>query len=440
MVNSQLPDHFIDFVSTSPTACHAVANLSELLVHQEFKRLYESDSWGRLEPGKYFVIRQDATMAAFVVDDIPLAQSGLRLAGAHSDSPALKVKPCPEIFKDGMLQLGVEVYGGPLLNPWFDRDLSLAGRVSWSDSDDNFYTTLVDFKSPLAIIPSLAIHLDRQANSKKTINSQTSLCPLLHCGDDKNKISFADILLTRIKEENPPAEPQHILGHDLFFYDVQKPALTGLRGEFISGARLDNLASCFVLLAALCQSDKPRNSMVILNNHEEVGSVSSTGARGTFLADLLKRLVPEEEQRQQMISRSLLLSVDNAHALHPNFREKHDGEHLPLLNRGPVIKWNAGQRYSTDALSGGFFRALCKRAGSPVQDFVMRNDMACGSTTGPLHSSATGIKTVDIGLPSLAMHSIRELIGRDDLLSLRGVVELFFSLLPDDPLWEGQGR
>jgi len=438
MANVSIPERLLDFISSSPTACHAVANLAEILKEQGFRQLHESESWGTLEAGKYFVTRQHATIAAFSLSDTPVEQAGLRMAGAHTDSPALKVKPQPEIRKHGMLQLGVEVYGGPLLSPWFDRDLSLAGRVSWSEEDGSFCNALLDFKAPLAIIPSLAIHLDRQANSKKNINPQTDIAPLLHIGNDE--ISFDELLCPQIIKENPQANPQQIQGHDLFFYDVQKPARIGLQGEFLSGARLDNLLSCFVLIEALCHAEKQQNAMVLLNNHEEVGSVSSTGAKGPFLKDLLKRLVPSVEKRQQMLSRSLLISTDNAHAMHPNFRDKYDTEHLPILNRGPVIKWNASQRYSTDAITGGFFRALCLRARSSAQDFVMRNDMACGSTIGPLTSAEIGIKTVDIGIPSLAMHSIRETVGREDILSLQRILQLFFSLSPGDPLWRGKNQ
>ncbi|MCF6187206.1 MAG: M18 family aminopeptidase [Desulfobulbaceae bacterium] len=435
MQNTSSLDRLLDFLGQSPTPYHAVAYLSKLLDANGFQKLEESGPWSTLKPGKYFIVRQDGGLIAFTLTDDPLDQTGLRLAGAHTDSPCLKVKPQPAKRKINYLQLGVEVYGGALLGPWFDRDLSLAGRVSWSEENGGFSKALINFQYPLAVIPSLAIHLDREANKKKSINKQTDLVPLLQLTDVDE--SFEGLLIEQIEKEHPQARPQQILGHDLFFFDVQKPARIGLHGDFITGARLDNLLSCFTLIHALIHSPEPQNSLVILNDHEEVGSVSTAGAQGPFLKHLLKRLVPESERRQQMLCRSLLISTDNAHGVHPNYGDKHDPEHLPTLNNGPVIKWNANQRYATDAVTGGFFRALCRRTGVEAQDFVMRNDMACGSTTGPLTAAEIGVRTVDVGVPSLAMHSIRETTGSSDYSALQEALQLFFALAPKDPLWTG---
>jgi aspartyl aminopeptidase len=401
-----------------------------------FKQLDESESWNAPGPGKFFVIRQDASLAAFILTDAPLQQTGLRLAGAHTDSPCLKVKPQPIRRKNNALQLGVEVYGGALLNPWFDRDLSLAGRISWLDEDGALKLDLIDFQIPIAIIPSLAIHLDREANTKKSINKQTDLVPLLYLADTDG--SFTELLINQLQKEHPGLSPDKILAHDLFFYDVQKPVQMGLHGDFITSARLDNLLSCFTLVQALINMKDEQNSMIILNDHEEVGSVSTGGAQGPFLGTLLERIIPDIEKRARTLNRSLLVSVDNAHAVHPNFADKHDPEHLPTLNHGPVIKWNANQRYATDAVTGGFFRALGKRAGTEIQDFVMKSDMACGSTIGPLTAAEIGVKTVDVGVPTLAMHSIRETAGSTDYQALQQCMLLFFSLKQDDPLWLGQ--
>lgn len=428
----------LDFLGRCPTPYHAVADLSRMLQASGFQQLAESDSWGNLTSGKYFIIRQDASLAAFVLTDDPLEQTGLRLAGAHTDSPCLKVKPHPVRKKNNSLQLGVEVYGGALLGPWFDRDLSLAGRISWTDKEGAFQQSLINFQSPIAVIPSLAIHLDREANTKKSINKQTDLVPLLYLTEEDG--SFEELLISQLGKEQPQAVPEQILAHDLFFYDVQKPAQVGLHGDFITSARLDNLLSCFTLIHALINSQEPQNALVILNDHEEVGSISAGGAQGPFLQMLLERLVPEPDKRQQMLSRSLLISVDNAHGVHPNFSDKHDPEHLPTLNNGPVIKWNANQRYATDAITGGFFRALCIRADLKVQDFVMRNDMACGSTIGPLTAAGIGVKTIDVGVPTLAMHSIRETAGSNDFEALERSMLLFFSLTSEDPLWAGHSQ
>lgn len=435
MNNSAFLDDLLVFIGRSPTPFHAVQNLSTLLTQNGFVQLKETDFWKELLPGKYWVLRDDATLAAFTLTGSALEKTGLRLAGAHTDSPCLKVKPHPVRQKDNTLQLGVEVYGGALLSPWFDRDLSLAGRVSWASQEVPLQMALIDFQKPLATIPSLAIHLDREANKNKSINTQTDLVPLLQLGDMEG--TFEDILIHRIKEEYPQANPERILAHDLFFYDVQKPTRIGLKNDFITGAKLDNLVSCFTLVHALSRTPEKQDALIILNNHEEVGSVSTSGAQGTFLEMLLNRLLPDPGKRQQMLSRSLCISVDNAHAVHPNFADKHDPEHLPTLNGGPVMKWNANQRYATDGVSGGFFRALCHRADIEPQDFVMRNDMGCGSTIGPLTAAEIGVKTVDVGIPSLAMHSIRETAGSEDCTALLTCLLLFFSLQANDPLWKG---
>ncbi len=429
-------DQLLDFISRSPTPWHATRQLVALLREKGFSQLRIEDDWTNPGPGKYYLVSHHSALAAFTISKTPLAVSGLRLAGAHTDSPGLKLKPNPVRRKKNMVQFGVEVYGGALLSPWFDRDLSLAGRLTWKDNNEGLHSGLIDFQRPIAVIPSLAIHLDREANSKKTINKQTDLVPLLTASEDE--VDFTDLLRQQIIQEHPKAVVKKIIGHDLFFYDTQAPSRIGLQGDFLTGARMDNLLSCFTLIDALVQAPVSRNALVVLNPHEEVGSVSAVGAQGPFLTMLLKRLQPDSIKRQQMLARSLLISVDNAHGAHPNFMEKYDQEHLPLLNKGPVIKWNANQRYATDTVTGGFFRALCRRAGTDAQDFVMRNDMACGSTIGPLTAAATGIKTVDVGVPSLAMHSIRETVGGRDFLSMVDVMQLFFSLDPQDLLWQGQ--
>ena len=437
-IQSAKINDLLAFIADSPTPYHATDHLVSRLLDNGFSRLRLADDWTMPGPGRFFIVNQHAGLAAFTLTAASPDRNGLRIAGAHTDSPCLKLKPNPVQRKKNMLQCGVEVYGGPLLSTWFDRDLSLAGRLSWLDDSGGLQSGLIDCKRPIAVIPSLAVHLDREAHSKKTINKQTDLVPLLLTSDDE--CSFTDILRQQTVREHPGAVVKEIIGHDLFFYDNQPPALTGLRGDFLTGARMDNLISCFTLIDALIHAPgtTTKNSMIILNPHEEVGSVSAGGAQGPFLSMVLERLQPASSGRQQIKTGSLLISVDNAHAAHPNFMEKHDQEHLPLLNKGPVIKWNANQRYATDTVTGGFFRGLCKRAGVESQDFVMRNDMACGSTIGPLTAAATGIKTVDVGVPSLAMHSIRETVGSRDWLMLNDVLKLFFSLDDRDPLWTGQ--
>jgi aspartyl aminopeptidase len=347
---------------------------------------------------------------------------GLRMIGAHTDSPCLKVKPSPLRREQNCLQLGVEVYGGALLRPWFDRELSLAGRVCWQDKDGSLCSALLDFQRPVAIIPSLAIHLNREANKQQEVNRQTDIVPLLGLAGGE-PADFQQILREQLRSLLPEAEPVGIIDHELFFYGPAPPALTGLNKEFLVSARLDNLASCFAALHALQAAEA--NCLIVLNDHEEVGSMTAAGAQGPFLRELLERLLPDATARQTVLRQSFFISADNAHAVHPNFAAKHDPQHLPKLGLGPVIKFNANQRYATTAASAARFRQLCVQAGVPVQDFVSRSDMGCGSTIGPLTASGIGVETVDVGIPSLAMHSIRETAACADCLHLCAVLRHF---------------
>jgi aspartyl aminopeptidase len=423
MQQAQYITALIDYLISSPTAFHAVASATKLLTQNGFTRLDEEKIWNRLPAGKYFVTRNDSSLIGFSLRG-GNGPTSLQMIGAHTDSPCLKIKPNPVHY----LQLGVEVYGGALLGPWFDRELSLAGRVSWCDSEGALQSALVDFKRPIGIIPSLAIHLDRDANKKREINKQTDLVPIIGLTDDiQDQDGFQKILQKQVCTQYPDLDPPDVTDHELFFYDANPPALTGLASEFITSGRLDNLLSCFAAVQALLAAGPAENCLIILNDHEEVGSVSSCGAQGPFLRDILERLLPEVEKRQTALRSSLLISADNAHGAHPNFADKHDPRHLPQMNHGPVIKINANQRYATNARTAGRFRMLCRRAGVPVQEFVMRNDMACGSTIGPLTAAETGVDTVDVGIASLAMHSIRETAACTDCWYLYRVLQTFFN-------------
>ena len=345
------------------------------------------------------------------------------MVGAHTDSPCLKVKPHPDTRRKGYVQLGVEVYGGALLNPWFDRDLSIAGRVSYLAGDGSIAHALVDFKEPVAVIPSLAIHLDRDANESRSINKQTDLPPVLclECGG----FDFATLLRQRLEEGG--AEVERILDHELALYDTQPPALVGLEREFIASARLDNLLSCFAGLRALLEaSGGDAGALLVCNDHEEVGSTTAAGARGPMLTQMLERALPDPADRHRALARSMLVSADNAHGVHPNFADRHDDNHGPLLNRGPVIKMNANQRYASTSETAAAFRRLAAQEGVTVQTFVARSDMACGSTIGPLAAAETGVRTVDVGVPQWAMHSVRELAGAADTFNLSRVLRRFF--------------
>lgn len=419
------------FIQASPTPFHAVAAMAARLEGAGFTRLDESAVWQLQPQGRYYLIRNQSSLIAFRLDAATLLEQGLRMVGAHTDSPCLKVKPQPDLLRHGYMQLGVEVYGGALLNPWFDRDLSLAGRVTYQDAKGHQSSCLVDFTRPIAIIPSLAIHLDREVNQKRSINTQTDLPPLVLQCPPGSEPDFKALLFEQTKQQHPGLGVTSILDFDLSLYDVNPPALVGLREEFIAAARLDNLVSCFLGLQGLLDSNGS-NALLVCTDHEEVGSNTAAGASGPFLQATLQRVADKllgagNETFQRLLQHSIFVSADNAHGIHPNFADKHDSNHGPLLNAGPVIKFNANQRYATNSESAAFFRRICAEAGVPVQSFVVRSDMACGSTIGPIVATELGVSTVDIGIPTFAMHSIRELCGSHDTQYLATALTHFYS-------------
>ncbi len=414
----------MDFIAMSPTPFHAVEQMIYKLECAGYQRLYESDAWQLQKQQGYFVLRNDSSIIAFKLGEEDVAETGIQMVGAHTDSPCLKVKPQPEIISKSYLQLGVEVYGGALLNPWFDRDLSLAGRLSYLDEDGDLNHHLINFENPVAVIPSLAIHLDRDANKDRSINAQKDIPPILLKLPNEDRPDFKQILLQLLQKD--VADAVEVLDYELCFYDVQEPAYVGLHQDFIASARLDNLLSCFTGLMAMTETSNPGSKMLVCTDHEEVGSASAAGAQGNFLESVLKRIAGSEENFARMIDHSMLISADNAHGIHPNYTDKHDDNHGPIINNGPVIKLNANQRYASNSETSAIFKQLCKKADVPVQSFVVRSDMACGSTIGPITASEIGIKTLDVGVPTFAMHSIRELAGRWDGWYLFRVLKEFY--------------
>lgn len=408
----------LNFLQASPTPFHAVEEMKRALLADGFTALDESVEWS-LTAGKYFVTRNDSTIVAFTLANEVIEQ-GLRMMGAHTDSPCLKVKPNPDILSQGYAQLGVEVYGGALLNPWFDRDLSLAGRVVYKTKAGDIKNALVDFKEAVAMIPSLAIHLDREANKDRTINAQQHLPIVLSQADTVQ--DFRQLLAQVLDDD----DLECVLDYEILCYDTQAPALVGLKKEFIASARLDNLLSCYIGLKALLAGSNG-SSLLVCNDHEEVGSMSACGAQGPFLESILLRIAGGNEAFARMMANSMMISIDNAHAIHPNYADRHDELHGPKINAGPVIKTNANQRYATNANTGALFRLWCQQEGVPVQDFVVRSDMACGSTIGPITSAELGVDTIDIGLPTFGMHSIREWAGASDGVMLNAVLSRFLS-------------
>ena len=416
MDKNEFNQALIAFLNASPTPFHAVAFMAKTLREAGFEELYEGDNW-KTDPGKYFVTRNQSSIIAFLIGTSSIVESGIRMVGAHTDSPCLKVKPNPDRKKKSYHQLGVEVYGGVLLNPWFDRDLSLAGRVTHKTANGQVENSLVNLVRPIAVIPSLAIHLDREANNNRKVNPETDMKPILLQPQDE--YTLQNLI-------GPEVNNEEILAADLSFYDTNPAALVGERQEFLASARLDNLLSCFTGMTSLMNADETFTSLLVCNDHEEVGSASAVGAEGTFLKDVLERITPHGEDKLRSLSKSLLVSTDNAHGVHPNFSDKHESNHGPILNHGPTIKFNANQRYATNSETAGYFKALCQKINVPIQEFVNRADMACGSTIGPITAKEIGINTVDIGVPTFAMHSIRELGGADDAFNLMRGLSAFY--------------
>jgi len=417
------------YLDASPTPFHAVAGARQLLDAAGFSALDERDSWQLAPQGRHYVTRNDSALIAFIIGYAPLPEAGVRMIGAHTDSPCLKIKPQPELKSQGYWQLGIEVYGGALLNPWFDRDLGLAGRVTLRHADGELCSRLLDIREPVACIPSLAIHLDREANDKRSINKQTHLPAIVArvAGVDDD-FNLRQELLTRLIAKDAALAGATLLDYELALYDLQPASVLGWRHEFIAAARLDNLLSCYTALQALCHSPACEHRLIVLNDHEEVGSGSAAGARGSFLRSVLERLSGGGEACARAMAQSLLVSTDNAHGVHPNFADRHDANHGPVLNGGPVLKINHNQSYASNSETAAVFREACARAGVPMQSFVARGDMGCGSTIGPITAAQIGVRTVDVGVPTFAMHSIRELAGRDDAWSLMRALGVCFSL------------
>lgn len=431
MMNNPSVSDLFDFLDTSPTPYHAVQSVTQRLEKAGFRALNPKAVWKLKPGGAYFWTRRDASVIAFVLGEGQPAEEGLRIVGAHTDSPTLKVKARPERTRLSFLQLGIEVYGGVLLSPWFDRDLSLAGRVAVR-AGEGVEHHLVDFQRPIAVIPNLAIHLDRNVNNGRAINPQEQMRPILAQVDGQAP-SVQALLQAQLDRQSIAVKEEDILEFDLCFYDVQKAAQVGLNNEFVASARLDNLLSCFSGLSAFIQSSgrpQPHTRVLALFDHEEVGSTSDIGANSNMLLALIDRLMPDVEERHRLLACSTLLSVDNAHGIHPNYADKHDEAHGPLLNHGPVIKMDANQGYATSSGTSALIQLLAEGVGVPLQKYVTRADMRCGSTIGPMSAAKTGIQTVDLGAPTFAMHSIRELAGAKDFVYMDAILQAYLKTRP----------
>ncbi|MFF4539654.1 M18 family aminopeptidase [Streptomyces aureus] len=415
-------DDLMSFLAASPTPYHAVATAAERLEKAGFRQVAETDAWEGTSGGKY-VLRGGAIIAWYVPKGAE-AHTPFRIIGAHTDSPNLRVKPLPDTGAHGWRQVAVEIYGGPLLNSWLDRDLGLAGRLSLRDGS----TRLVDIDRPLLRVPQLAIHLDRSVNDGLKLDKQRHLQPVWGLGDARE----GDLISFLEEESGVPAG--QVTGWDLMTHSVERPAYLGRDNELLAGPRMDNLLSVHAAtaaLAAVATADSGLSYIPVLAafDHEENGSQSDTGADGPLLGSVLERSVfargGSYEDRARAFAGTVCLSCDTGHAVHPNYAERHDPTHHPRVNGGPILKVNVNNRYATDGSGRSVFAAACEKAGVPFQSFVSNNSMPCGTTIGPITAARHGITTVDIGVAILSMHSARELCGSEDPFLLANALVAF---------------
>ncbi|MFF5608806.1 M18 family aminopeptidase [Streptomyces cellulosae] len=417
-------DDLMSFLAASPTPYHVVANTAERLEKAGFRQVAETDAWDGTAGGKY-VLRGGAIVAWYVPEGAE-AHTPFRIVGAHTDSPNLRVKPRPDSGAHGWRQVAVEIYGGPLLNSWLDRDLGLAGRLSLRDGT----TRLVDVDRPLLRVPQLAIHLDRAVNSDGLkLDKQRHMQPVWGLGED-----VRDGDLVAFLEETAGLPEGSVTGWDLMVHPVEPPAYLGRDRELVAGPRMDNLLSVHAGTAALAAaaargSDLSYIPVLAAFDHEENGSQSDTGADGPLLGSVLERSVHARggslEDRARALAGTVCLSSDTGHAVHPNYAERHDPTHHPRVDGGPILKVNVNNRYATDGSGRAVFAAACEKAGVPFQTFVSNNAMPCGTTIGPITAARHGIKTVDIGVAILSMHSVRELCGAKDPFLLANALTAF---------------
>jgi aspartyl aminopeptidase len=424
----------LDYIDEGVTPWHVVAESARRLEDLGFQALDERETWC-LKPGDArYVIRRGTGLIAFRVGQNSPAKAGFQVAGAHTDSPCFRVKPKGEHAKDGMLRLGVEVYGGPIVATWADRDLGLAGRVMLKDkeADGGLRSVLVRFDEALLRLPTPAVHLNRDVNSKGLLFDKQNELPLLFCADEggDGQGQLLSLLASALS-----VEPSDITHFELCTWDLQAGAFWGPAGEFFSAARIDNLAGCHAILTALCAQPidavPEKCAVAALFDHEEIGSESDRGAAGSFLTDTLERLSRLDDSDPQAWfqakAASFLLSVDGAHATHPNYPGFHEAQHRVLMNQGPAVKLNANLRYATDAETAARFALLAEAAAVPTQDYVHRTNLPCGSTIGPMSSAKLGMAAADVGSPMLSMHSVRETAGVMDQHYMIEVLTRFFA-------------
>lgn len=420
----------LDFIYESPSAYHGVVKVRQLLDANGFSEVKESDKWNLKKDGKYYTVKNDSAIIAFVVGNGDVVEDGFRLIGAHTDTPGFRIKPNPEMTTEGKyLKLNTEGYGGPILNTWYDRPLSIAGKVTIKGASVlKPEVKLININKPLMIIPNLAIHMNREVNEGYAINKQKDTLPLLGLINEKFE---KDGYLLKLIAEELNVNSEEILGFDLALYEYEKGCLIGMNEELISSARLDDMWMVYAGTKALVdsKSNKATKVMVCIDN-EEIGNLTAQGASSNLLIHTLERITlalgKDKEDFYRTLSNSVMISADLAHAVHPNLPEKHDLTNKPVLEGGPVLKIAAAGSYSTDSFNAAIFTEVCKKAGVPFQKFVNRSDVRGGTTIGPVTAANLTIPVIDMGAPVLGMHSIRELAAvKDNTYTIKAFTEFY---------------
>ncbi len=421
-------DSLINFLKNSPSPFHVVDHTANILKNNGFERLDIKENWMIENNKKYFVTKNDSALIAFKTGNKNNINDGFKIIGAHTDSPAIKIKPQPE-FKgeENYLKLNTEVYGGPILNTWFDRPLTIAGRVSIIE-DESLKNVNINFEDPLMIIPNLAIHLNRKVNDGQKIDNQKDLIPIMKVLEEDEDVEnyLMDLIAKRLNVKS-----SEIMDFDLYLRDTEDPIILGSNKEFLNSGLIDDLGMAHAGLQALLNNKTAGFKLLVLFDNEEIGSNTGEGADSPLLSNLLERIVYGMNKNRadflQMIENTFMVSADMAHAVHPNHSKKHDPTNKPVINKGPVVKISSNRRYTTDSYTGGYIKKLCKENNIPYQNFVNNSNERGGSTIGPINLRHLGVRSVDIGNPVLSMHSIRELYGLKDHELMIKLLTAFFN-------------